>query len=58
MPIIIALGTFLEGTEIAPSNIAEFEMSSSLTPNAGGDPITETYELSHLQFYGKPSDFP
>lgn len=51
--ITIALGTFLEGTEIAPSNIAEFELSSSLTPNAGGDPITESYSLDDLMFYGK-----
>lgn len=56
--ITIALGTFLEGKEIAPSNIEEFELSSSLTPNAGGDPITETYSLdNYVQFYGKiPSD--
>ena len=52
--ITTQLGTFLEGTEIAPNNIAEFEMSSSLTPNAGGDPITETYSLDdNVQFYGR-----
>lgn len=28
-------------------------MSSTITPDAGGDPITETYELSNLKFYGK-----
>lgn len=38
--------------EISPSNISQFEMTSSLTPNAGGDPITETYELSRAEFYG------
>lgn len=31
-------------------------MSSSMTPTAGGDPITETYELSGLAFYGKQPD--
>ena len=51
--ITIQLGVFLEGTEIAPSNIAEFEMSSSMTPTAGGDPMTETYSLDELEFYGK-----
>ena len=56
MAITITLGAFLEGAEIAPSNVAEFEMSSSMTPTAGGDPITETYELSGLEFYGKPPD--
>ena len=54
--VTITLGAFFEGTEIAPSNIAEFEMSSSMTPDAGGNPITETYELSGLQFYGKSPD--
>ena len=49
----IQLGTFLSGVEISPSNISQFEMSSTLTPDAGGDPITETYELSGLRFYGK-----
>ena len=56
--VTIMLGKFLEGAEIAPSNVAEFEMSSTMTPDAGGDPITETYELSGLEFYGKPSDGP
>lgn len=52
--ITITLGTILEGTEIAPNNIVEFELSSSLTPNAGGDPITETYSLdNNVQFYGR-----
>lgn len=46
--ITISLDAVLEGTEIAPSNIAVFEMSSSLTPNAGGDPITETYSLDNI----------
>lgn len=50
--ITINLGTFLSGVEISPSNISQFEMTSSLTPNAGGDPITETYELSRAEFYG------
>ena len=45
--ITISFDAVLEGTEIAPSNIAVFEMSSSLTPTAGGDPITETYSLDN-----------
>lgn len=55
MIITINLGTFLSGVEISPSNITQFEMTSSLTPNAGGDPITETYELSRAEFYGHVS---
>ena len=45
--VTISLDAVLEGTEIAPNNIVEFELSSSLTPNAGGDPITETYSLDN-----------
>lgn len=49
----IQLGAFLSGYVIEPSNVSEFEMSSTLTPAAGGDPITETYELSNLKFFGR-----
>lgn len=52
----IQLGAFLSGYVIAPSNISEFEMSSTMTPDAGGDPVAETYELSNLQFYGRAPD--
>jgi hypothetical protein len=48
----INIGTFLSGYEISPSNVKLFEMTSTMTPDAGGDPIIETYGLSDIQFYG------
>ena len=50
--ITIQLGTFLSGYAIEPSDVSEFEMSSTMTPTAGGDPVAETYELGNLKFYG------